>query len=274
MSYRLNQINMDLSRFFLPNNFFKLCFNLPTQICQHNHIYNHIINQYKINLRSNTISRHSDKLCYINIKMRVNKNSLLRSNKLVLLSPTVKDVLLILGVTGLIAGSLLIPTLPMAAKPIVDFYKKKNKEKEFKEWEKFNQPRLKFLLKRLYQQKVVDFKDINGQAIITLTDRGKKKVLSYQLEEIMIDKPPKWDGKWRVIIYDIKKERKILGDIFRRFLQKMQFLKLQKSVYITPYPCDEQIEFLRQYYGLGEEILYIIAEKIENGEVYKKYFGL
>lgn len=198
----------------------------------------------------------------------------MKGNKNSLLSPTVKDVLLILGVTGLIAGSLLIPALPMAVKPITDYYKKKNKEKEYKQWDKFNQTRLKSLLKRLYQQKVVDFKDINGQTMITLTDRGKKKVLSYQLEEIMIDNPPKWDGKWRVIIYDIKKERKILGDIFRRFLQKMQFLKLQKSVYITPYPCDEQIEFLRQYYGLGEEILYLVAQKIENEEVYKKYFGL
>lgn len=198
----------------------------------------------------------------------------MRRNKNSLLSPTVKDVLLILGVTGLVASSLLIPALPMAAKPIVDYYKKKKKEQEFKEWEKFNQPRLRFLLKRLYQQKVINFKNTDGQTIITLTDKGKKKVLSYQLEEIMIDKPPKWDGKWRVIIYDIRKERKILGDIFRRFLQKMQFLKLQKSVYITPYPCDEQIEFLRQYYGLGEEILYIVAQKIENEEVYKKYFGL
>ncbi|MDO8570351.1 MAG: hypothetical protein Q7R97_02100 [Candidatus Daviesbacteria bacterium] len=206
--------------------------------------------------------------------MQNDKNILLRSNKLVLLNPTVKEVLLILGVTGLVAGSLLVPALPMAVKPVVDYYKKKNKEKEFKEWEKFNQPRLKFLLKRLYQQKVVDFKDTNGQTVITLTDKGRKKVLSYQLEEIMINKPPKWDGKWRIIIYDIRKERKILGDIFRRFLQKMQFLKLQKSVYLTPYPCDEQIEFLRQYYGLGEEVLYVIAQKVENEGVYKKYFGL
>jgi len=198
----------------------------------------------------------------------------MRNSKDSLLSPTVKEVLLILGVAGLVATSLAIPTLPMAVKPVVDYYKKKKKEQEFKEWEKFNQPRLKFLLKRLYQQKVVDFKDTNGQTIITLTEKGKKRVLSYQLEEIMIDKPPKWDGKWRVIIYDIRKERKILGDIFRRFLQRMQFLKLQKSVYITPYPCDEQIEFLRQYYGLGEEILYLIAQKIENEEVYKKYFGI
>lgn len=190
------------------------------------------------------------------------------------LNPTVKGILLILGATTMVAASILLPGLPMAAKPVVDYYKKRKKEKEFKEWERFNKPRLRTLLKRLYSQKIVDFKDVDGQTVITLTDKGKKKVLSYQLENMMIDKPPKWDGKWRIIIYDIKKERKVLGDIFRRFLQKMQFLQLQKSVYLTPYPCDQQIEFLRQYYGLGKEVLYLVAQKVENEEIYKHYFGL
>ncbi|RJQ31216.1 MAG: hypothetical protein C4562_06490 [Actinobacteria bacterium] len=190
------------------------------------------------------------------------------------INPTVKDVLLILGVTSFVAASLIIPGLPMVAKPFVGYYRKREKEKRFKEWEKFNQARLRSLLKRLYKQKVVDFQEKDGQTVIILTDCGRKKVLSYHLEEMMVDKPPKWDGKWRIIIYDIKKEKKIVGEIFRKFLQKMQFLKLQRSVYLTPYKCDSQIEFLRQYYGLGEEVLYIVADKVENEEVYKRYFAL
>lgn len=190
------------------------------------------------------------------------------------LSPTVKDVLIVLGVVSLVAASVVFPSLPLAAKPVLNYYKKKRRKEDFRQWERFNQPRLRYLLKRLYQQKVVDFQEVDGQTVITLTDKGQKKVLGYNLEEIMIDKPPKWDGKWRVIIYDIRKEKRILSDIFRRFLQKMQFLKLQKSVYLTPYPCDKQIEFLRQYYGLGEEVLYLVIQRLENEAAYKHYFGL
>lgn len=190
------------------------------------------------------------------------------------LNPAVKDVLLVLGVTTFVVASVVFPSLPLAAKPILNYYKKKKRQERFKAWERFNQPRLRYLLKRLYHQKVVDFREVDGQTVITLTERGQKKVLGYKLEEIMINKPPKWDGKWRIIIYDIRKEKRILSDIFRRFLQKMQFLKLQKSVYLTPYPCDMQIEFLRQYYGLGQEVLYLVVESLENEEVYKHYFGL
>lgn len=193
------------------------------------------------------------------------KNSLL---------PTVKDVLMILGVTSFVTASLIFPVLPMAAKPLLDYQRKKQKEKKFKEWEQFNQARLRTLLKRLYKQKTVDFQEVDGQTVITLTNQGHKKVLSYRLAEIMINKPKKWDGKWRVIIYDIKKEKKILRDIFRRFLQKMQFLQLQKSVYLTPYPCDKEIEYLREYYGLGEEVLYLIVQKLENEDIYKHYFAI
>lgn len=191
-----------------------------------------------------------------------------------LLCPTVKDILILLGIASFVAAAVIFPTLPMAAKPLVDYQRRRQKAKATKEWARFNQSRLRYLLKRLHQQKVVEFKEVDGQIVVVLTDHGKKKVLSYQLEEMMINKPPHWDGKWRIIIYDIKKERKILGDIFRRFLQKMQFLKLQKSVYLTPYPCDKQIEFLRQYYGLDEEVLYLIVQKLENEEIYKQYFGL
>lgn len=188
--------------------------------------------------------------------------------------PTVKDVLLVLGVGTFLAASVVMPGLPLAAKPVMDYYKKKKREEAFRQWERFNQRRLKHLLKRLYQQKVVEIGEVDGQEVVTLTEKGKKKVLIYKLEEMMIDKPPKWDGRWRVIIYDVGKEKRIMSEIFRNFLKKMQFLKLQKSVYLTPYKCDEQIEFLRQYYGLGQEVIYIVAQRVENEEVYKHYFGL
>lgn len=189
-------------------------------------------------------------------------------------NPTVRDVLLLLGVGTLVVGTIAIPALPMAVKPVIDFYKQRKHQKEAKEWARFNQWRLRKILKRLYDQKTVEIIENGDKSCIRLTEKGKIRVLSYKLEEIMIKRPPKWDGKWRIIIYDIQKEKRLLSEIFRRFLRKMEFLKLQKSVYLTPYPCDKQIEFLRQYYGLGEEVLYLVVEKLENEQAYKEYFIL
>lgn len=188
--------------------------------------------------------------------------------------PTVRGILLLLGAGTVLAGTILMPTLPMALKPIIDFYKKRQRENDLKQWNRFNQARLKFVLKRLHQQKVVEITEEDGVSIIKLSNKGRVKFLKYKMEEMMIDKPPRWDGKWRLIIYDIKKEKRILSEIFRSFLRKMEFLKLQRSVYLTPYKCDEQIEFLRQYYSLDKEVLYLVVEKIENEKVYKDYFGI
>lgn len=189
-------------------------------------------------------------------------------------NPNVRAVLTLLGVGTILAGTVFIPTLPVAIKPIIDFYEKRQRKNDFKQWSRFNQPRLRFILKRLYQQKVVEISEEDGETIVKLTDKGRVKYMKYRLEEMMIDKSPKWDGKWRLIIYDIGKERRVLSEIFRSFLCKMEFLKLQRSVYLTPYKCDEQIEFLRQFYGLDKEVLYLLVEKIENEQAYKNFFGI
>lgn len=73
--------------------------------------------------------------------------------------PTVRGILLLLGVGTVLAGTILVPTLPMALKPIVDFYKKRQRENDLKQWNRFNQARLKFVLKRLHQQKIVEISE-------------------------------------------------------------------------------------------------------------------
>lgn len=189
-------------------------------------------------------------------------------------NPTTKEILMLLGIGVFIGASFIFPGLPLAAKPFVDYQRRKRREESWKNWNRFNKPRLRSLLKRLYQQKVVEISEEDGEGIVKLTDKGKHKLLKYKLEEIMIHKPKRWDGKWRLVIYDIKKQKRFLSEVFRNFLKKMEFWKLQKSVYLTPYPCKEQIEFLRSYYGLSAEILYLEVNKIENEEVYKNYFGI
>ncbi|MFH0936789.1 MAG: hypothetical protein V1808_00660 [Candidatus Daviesbacteria bacterium] len=190
------------------------------------------------------------------------------------INPKVVDVLIILGMSALVISSIAIPALPMTAKIIIDLYKKKKHQDELREWRHFNQARLHQMLKKLYEQKVVEVVEEKEEISIRLSEKGKTKLLKYQLENMMIEKPPKWDGKWRVIIYDIPKEKRLISEIFRRFLKKIMFLKLQKSVYLTPYPCDKQIEFLRQYYNLSKEVLYLVVQRIENEEVYKQYFDI
>lgn len=87
-------------------------------------------------------------------------------------------------------------------------------------------------------------------------------------------KAQKWDGKWRLVIYDISKFKKGQQEKFRRTLKSVNFLQLQKSVYLTPYPCEEQISYLREYFDIGSDVIYVRADIIENEEFYRQYFGI
>lgn len=189
-------------------------------------------------------------------------------------NPQVRDILTLLGKGAILSAIFLFPGTSIVIKDVLDEYENYRREKEFKQWQKFNLPRLKYILKRLYRQNVIKASEKDGFPVIKLTEQGKLKCLSYKLETMAIQPPPQWDHKWRLIIYDISKFRTRQQHMFRRMLKKLKMLPLQRSVYLTPYPCKNEIAFLREYFGVEEEVLYIIVDQLENQEAYQKYFGL
>src|SRR3989344_2704281 len=93
-------------------------------------------------------------------------------------------------------------------------------------------------------------------------------------EEIHLQKPKKWDGRWRVVIFDVWERRRNIRNKLRSMLEKAGFLRLQDSVWIYPYDCEELVAFLRADLKLGNGVLYIIAEGIENDAKYRIHFDL
>ena len=75
-------------------------------------------------------------------------------------------------------------------------------------------------------------------------------------------------------MYDISDRKKGSRDVLRDTLQRLGFLKLQESVYLFPYPCGDEIEFLRTYYRLDSDVTMLVTSKIEYDEAYRQYFGI
>lgn len=147
-------------------------------------------------------------------------------------------------------------------------YKEYKKEKDEKEWKTFNLWRLKQVIKRLEKQKVVEIKD----DIVQIAEKGKWKLLQFNLEDMELKR--RTDGKWRLIIYDISEFRKKERDFFREILKRMKFLKLQQSIYLTPFICEDEIEYLKQMFEVGDEVQVLKVTGIDNEQVYKDYFGI
>lgn len=126
---------------------------------------------------------------------------------------------------------------------------------------------LKTAIKRLEKRKLVSWSETNGKLKLVLTEDGRRKVLKYRLEELKLKKPEKWDGLFRVIIFDIPENKKGVREMFRKKLKDLEFYQLQKSVFVTQYECRDEIEFLKNFYEIPSHVSYILAKDIPDIEI-------
>ncbi|OGG18390.1 CRISPR-associated endonuclease Cas2 [Candidatus Gottesmanbacteria bacterium RIFCSPHIGHO2_01_FULL_47_48] len=190
--------------------------------------------------------------------------------------PVVKDVLALVGAAGLIGASVVIPAVPVVVTPIIKYVKGKLDEEEEINNSKFDKARLSLLLRRLEKQRDVKLiKEADGSIVVSLTDKGRIKYFRYKLEEMPENISRRsWDGKWRMVIYDVPEKERGKRDVFRLFLNSMKFYKLQNSVYLAPYACENEMEYFRRYYELGKKVQILVVEGLEDDEAYRRYFGI
>ena len=114
-----------------------------------------------------------------------------------------------------------------------------------------------------------------GKIFLTLTRKGKVKALMSLMEENAKKMPTRWDGKWRIAIFDIPERE---GDQerykIRNCLKQCGFYCLQKSVYIHPREIPfHVIEYLKES-GLAKFIRFLRVDRIDDGSELEKRFGL
>lgn len=117
-------------------------------------------------------------------------------------------------------------------------------------------------------------KNHQGQTVVRLTDMGHRELKRYDSSLQSIPKPQRWDGKYRLIIFDIKEWKRTIRDELRRWLKHLGFVRLQNSVWVYPYPCREIVVLLKAHFKIGKEVLYITAEEIENDRWLRREFSL
>lgn len=173
-----------------------------------------------------------------------------------------KKVLLALAGGAFLTLAMIAPGALIAAKPFI-------------EWKKYDQRRLRATLKRMQKQKLIELKETpNGETMVRITKKGEEKILKYKFQDLMIPKPKKWDGIWRIVIFDIPNKRKMAREALREKLRELGFYKLQKSVFVYPYECENEIEFIKAIFNIQPHVLLIRAKEIDNEEFLRQYFNL
>ena len=125
-----------------------------------------------------------------------------------------------------------------------------------------------YLLKK---RKIINIKKSGNETVIELTEKGKNKKLQYDLNNLIIPKLEKWDEKWRFLMFDIPEFKKSARETLRKRLKKLGFFQFQKSVWIHPYECQNEISFLAEYLNISQ-YLTLITTSIEDDKPLKKLF--
>jgi len=129
-------------------------------------------------------------------------------------------------------------------------------------------------LKALKRDRLVDFREEKNFSKIVITEKGREKILKYDLDSLEIKKSKKWDGIWRIVTFDIPEDIRPARDALRAKLKELGFYQLHKSVFVFPYPCLSEIQFIEEIFKIGPYVNFIEAKTIEGDDWLRSKFNL
>lgn len=179
------------------------------------------------------------------------------------LGPVSQKVLLLL-VTGLVLG--------LSGSPRRYFRVLKDFKKD---WREIESRSLHRIVKKFSENKLVEVIDnADGSSTVKISEKGKRLALRYQIDEMKIPIMKKWDGKWRIILFDIPERHGRARRALQHLLKTMGFYQFQKSVFIHPFECSDEITFVTNFFGVQPYVRSIVAQSIDNEAIIKKHYDL
>src|SRR3989338_287450 len=109
---------------------------------------------------------------------------------------------------------------------------------------------------------------------LRLTVKGKYELEKLEQEGAQLKKPKRWDGKCRVLIFDIPEQKRTVRNKGCLTLVAAGFQKLQQSVWVYPYPCEDFIALLKTDLFINKNLVYIVTDEIEGDLFLQRRFGL
>lgn len=151
----------------------------------------------------------------------------------------------------------------------------RNLWREYRRWKKYPKKRVSDTFYNLRKQGLINIQKQGSQIYISLTEEGKKKAGFLQINDLKINRPKRWDRKWRLVIFDIAQLKKSYREAFRGKLKELGFRPLQKSVWIHPFDCRSEIDILKEFFGLSDnELRLIVAGEIGNDKKMREIFKI
>lgn len=177
-----------------------------------------------------------------------------------------KEVLFMTLAGPVILSSLFLPNAPLLLKPLIKWRKN---------WDKIDRRRIYDAVKRLNNKRLIELTEKNDKLYIKITDNGKKLLRSFDYDNLELQKSKRWDKKWRLVVFDIPNKKKKERRAFSKKLKDTGFYPMQESVFIYPYDCRDEVDFICEFLSISRYVNYCLIEFLDKREGdLRKFFDL
>lgn len=143
------------------------------------------------------------------------------------------------------------------------------------EWKEIDHKGLRQSIKTLHNSGfVVTRTRRDGTTSLILSNEGRRLAVAHTIDRLAIKRLSKWDKHWRIVMFDIPEDLRRVRNSFRFQMKRLGFLELQKSVFVHPYPCGKEIEYLSDFYRVRKFVRLVVAISIDNERELMRSFHL
>ena len=150
----------------------------------------------------------------------------------------------------------------------------KRLSKDLRKYKELQLMRALYRLKR--QNKIEYIKNDNDNIIVQITENGRDHLEKINFDSLSLRRPSVWDKKWRLIIFDIPEKKKPAREALREKLKDIGLKRLQDSIWVTPFPCEKEINLIKTVFNLSDYWIDIIITESLGAKEFsmRKHFDL
>mgnify|MGYP001610973854 FL=1 len=143
------------------------------------------------------------------------------------------------------------------------------------EWKSINREYLQRIIREFEEERLLSMEEKeDGTRTVVLSERGKRRALTFCIDTIVVPASEKWDGRWHAVFFDIPEHLYRARDSLRDKLYELGFYHWQKSVFVHPYPCRDQIDFIVTFFNIRRYVRYATLSEVTHETELLRRFSL
>lgn len=118
--------------------------------------------------------------------------------------------------------------------------------------QKLDRQDIRKIVNELSRQHLAVMQPTHDGMLLQLTPKGLHRLQAGLIRSLTISTPAVWDGKWRMVMFDVPVRYNARRALFTKQLQRLGFSRLRDSTWVHPHPCFPQLGELVRHFQLQQ----------------------